>query len=119
MEGRIRAFGFAFEPLSSKILKPKSIPSKIKDNKLAEEIWQRRRKNKTTYFATNNSQVTGLLKQKETNVGRNRKYTQKAEILQPVGKNFGISNRPGYYSRQYGNYVLLLPRRCPDHIVTD
>ena len=31
LEGRIRAFGFAFEPLSSKILKPKSIPSKIKD----------------------------------------------------------------------------------------
>ena len=94
LEGRIRTFGFAFGPLSSKILKPKSIPSKIKDNKLAEEIWQRRRKNKTTYFATNNSQVTGLLKQKETNVGRNRKYTQKAEILQPVGKDFGIKRNP-------------------------
>ena len=94
LEGGIRAFGFAFEPLSSKILKPKSIPSKIKDDKLAEEIWQRRRKNKTTYFATNNSQVTGLLKQKETNVGRNRKYTQKAEILQPVGKNLGIQRNP-------------------------
>ena len=45
LEGRIRAFGFAFEPLSSKILKTK-VPRKIKDNKLAEEIWQRRKKNK-------------------------------------------------------------------------
>ena len=94
LEGRIRAFGFAFEPLNSKILKPNSIPSKIKDNTFPEEIWKRRRKNKTTYFATNNSKVTGLLKQKEINVGRNCKYTQKAEILQPVGKDFGIKRNP-------------------------
>ena len=50
LEGRIRAFGFAFEPLSSKILKPKSIPRKIKDNKLAEEIWQRRREKQNNVF---------------------------------------------------------------------
>ena len=50
LEGRIRAFGFAFEPLSFKILKSKRILSKIKDNKLAEEILQRRRKNRTTFL---------------------------------------------------------------------
>ena len=83
LEGRIRAFGFAFEPLSSKILKPKSIPSKIKDNKLAEEIWQWRRKNKTTYFATNYSQVTGLL---------NSTAIPSCHVVIPFINNF--ANRP-------------------------
>ena len=50
LEGRIRAFGFAFEPLSSKILTEKKVPRKIKDNKLTEEIWQRRKKTNYIFY---------------------------------------------------------------------
>ena len=54
VEGKIVAFEFAFNPLTSKILTTKKGSCKIKDNSLAKEIWQRRKKNKINYFMKTN-----------------------------------------------------------------
>ena len=120
LEGRIRAFGFAFEPLSSKILKTK-VPRKIKDNKLAEEIWQRRKKNKTTYFMTTNSQMTSLLTQNITNSEKHgSKSTKKAEILKRVGKT-GNKRNP-IIEKQTKSIILKdqssLKKMLPQHLLS-
>ena len=81
LNGRIRAFDFAFEPLSSKILKINKISRKSKDNKFAEENWQRRKESKTKYFMTTNFKIP-----KSRNTSN---YTKKAhDVPKPESKVF-------------------------------
>ena len=81
LNGRIRAFDFAFEPLSSKILKTNKISRKSKDNKFAEENWKRRKESKTKYFMTTNFKIP-----KSRNTSN---YTKKAhDVPKPESKVF-------------------------------
>ena len=69
VEGRTVAFEFAFDLLSSKILTTKKGSCKIKDNSLAKEIWQRRKKNKNNYFVKTNPKKSIMYKMYKTAKG--------------------------------------------------
>ena len=92
LEGRIRAFNFAFEPLSYKVFKRTKDFCTFQDTTLVEEIWQKRKK-KCTYFKKNYSQKISLnfeLKSDSVQNICNKRYNkQNIELkkTEPISKN--------------------------------
>ena len=72
IQGRQKAFEFAFEPICSRILKQHKIINSSKDKGLVEEVWQRRKNPKRSYFKSCSiSSMNGV------DVSRNIKKSQK------------------------------------------
>ena len=107
LEGRINFFKFGLEPMSNKVFKRTKDFCTFQDNTLVEEIWQKRKKKKSTYFDQSipeNIRVNFLHKSEGVKtISDKRNYKQSLECNK-THPNSKIENKP-YIKKMYKDNI--------------